>query len=105
MQITAPNFKANSRAALADATLQQALNHVRSNFIEKRRKAVDALPEFDLLRDAGRDIKNHTLAHLDLYLEAYEEKVREAGGAVHYAETAAEARDLVLAICSPESTV
>jgi L-lactate dehydrogenase complex protein LldF len=99
MEITAPNFKANSRAALADASLQQALNHVRSNFIEKRAKAVDALPEFDAIRDAGRDIKNHTLAHLDLYLEAYEEKVREAGGEVHYAETAAEARDLVLAIC------
>ena len=48
---------------------------------------------------AARDIKNHTLAHLDLYLEAYEEKVREAGGEVHCAETAEEARDVILGIC------
>src|SRR5690606_2446691 len=92
-------FKANARAAIADATLQRALTHVRSNFIEKRSTAVAALPEFRAISDTGRDIKNHTLAHLDLYLEAWEEKVRETGGEVHYAETAAEARDLVLAIC------
>ena len=61
--------------------------------------AVDALPEFEELRDSGRDIKNHTLAHLDLYLEAYEDKVRASGGVVHYAETAAEARDTILSIC------
>ena len=33
------------------------------------------LPEFEALRDSARDIKDHTLAHLDLYLEAYERKV------------------------------
>ena len=99
MQITSPTFKANARAALADTELQRALKHVRSGFIDKRAQAVAALPEFEQLRDSGRDIKNHTLAHLDLYLEAYEEKVREAGGEVHWAETAADARDLILGIC------
>jgi L-lactate dehydrogenase complex protein LldF len=59
---------------------------------------VAALPEFDRLRDSAREIKDHTLAHLDLYLEAFEEKVREQGGAVHYAETAQDARDLILGI-------
>ena len=39
------------------------------------------LPEFEPLRDAARDIKNHTLAHLDFYLEDYEAKVTAAGGA------------------------
>ena len=73
--------------------------HLRAGFIEKRLKAVEGLPEFDALRDSARDIKNHTLAHLDLYLEAYEDKVRSAGGEVHYAETAEEARDVILSIC------
>src|SRR5205807_9519709 len=72
---------------------------LRTGFIEKRLKAVDGLPEFDLLRDSARDIKNHTLTHLDLYLEAYEDKVRAAGGEVHYAETAEEARETILSIC------
>jgi L-lactate dehydrogenase complex protein LldF len=99
MEITTDGFKENAREALADPQLQKALRVVRSGFIDKRAKAVAALPEFDRIRDAARDIKNHTLEHLDLYLEAYEEKVRAAGGEVHYAETAAAARDIVLAIC------
>ena len=39
------------------------------NFVPRRAAAADRLPEFEALRDSARDIKNHTLAHLDLYLE------------------------------------
>ncbi|PSJ57515.1 LutB/LldF family L-lactate oxidation iron-sulfur protein [Kumtagia ephedrae] len=99
MQITSPAFKRNAHAALGDAELQKALGNVRSGFIDKRLKAVEALPEFDRLRDSARAIKNHALDNLDLYLEAYEEKVRDAGGHVHWAETAADARRIVLDIC------
>jgi L-lactate dehydrogenase complex protein LldF len=97
--ITAQNFKANARAALVDPQLQRALNHVRSNFIDKRAKAAAALPEFDRLREQARAIKDHALGHLDLYLEAFEAKVQAAGGHVHYAETAEDARRLILDIC------
>jgi L-lactate dehydrogenase complex protein LldF len=99
MQITASNFKGNSVKALNDRQLQKALGNVQRGFIEKRQKAVDLLPEFEALRDSARDIKNHTLAHLDLYLEAYEEKVTAAGGHVHWAETAQDAREIILDIC------
>jgi L-lactate dehydrogenase complex protein LldF len=99
MEITSPAFKRNSAEALADQQLQKALGNVRGGFIDKRRKAAEALPEFDQLRDSARDIKDHTLAHLDLYLEAYEAKVQESGGKVHWAETAADARRIVLDIC------
>jgi L-lactate dehydrogenase complex protein LldF len=99
MDITSPVFKENVSAALANGQLQKALGNVRAGFIEKRRKAIDALPEFDALRDKARDIKNHTLEHLDLYLEAYEAKVVASGGHVHWAETAEDARQTVLKIC------
>src|SRR5690606_28027430 len=99
MQITSPAFKENARHALTDAQLQAALGNVRSGFIDKRQWAVDALPEFDQLRDSARAIKDHVLGHLDLYLEAYEEKVKKAGGYVHWAETAADARSIILDIC------
>ena len=99
MQITSPAFKQNAHDALADAQLQKALGNVRSGFIDKRQKAADRLPEFDALRDAARRIKDHTLAHLDLYLEAYERKVTASGGQVHWAETAEDARNIVLDIC------
>jgi L-lactate dehydrogenase complex protein LldF len=98
MTLTSPAFKDNARAALADAALQRALSK-GLGFVERRRLAAERLPEFDALRDAARDIKNHTLAHLDLYLEAYEARVAAAGGKLHYAVTAAEARAIVLDIC------
>ena len=61
--------------------------------------AVAALPEFERLRDIARDIKNHTLANLDFYLEEWESKVIAAGGHVHWCSTADEARAAVLDIC------
>ncbi len=97
--ITTPEFKSNAKTALGDKNLQKALTHVEAGFIGKRRKAMVDLPEFDQLRDNARDIKNHTLAHLDLYLEAYEEKVVETGGKVHWAADAKEACNQVLDIC------
>ncbi|MET3615282.1 L-lactate dehydrogenase complex protein LldF [Rhizobium aquaticum] len=99
MQITTPNFKENASRALADAPLQKALKNVEIGFIAKRLAAADALPEFEALRDNARDIKNHTLAHLDLYLEEYEKKVIASGGHVHFAETAEDARTIILDIC------
>ncbi len=97
--MTSSHFKENAHVALQDAALQKALLHVRGNFIGKRAKAVARLPEFEALRDSARDIKDHTLANLDLYLEAYEARVVEAGGRVHYAATAKDGADLVLEIC------
>ena len=99
VHITTPAFKGNVREALDDAPLQKALAKVGPGFIGRRAVAAAALPEFEALRDSARDIKNHTLAHLDLYLERFEEKVRAAGGHVHYAVDAAQARDIVTAIC------
>jgi L-lactate dehydrogenase complex protein LldF len=95
---TTRRFKANAHEALEDARLQGALVHAR-NFTFRRAAAADRLPEFEALRDSARAIKDHTLRHLDLYLEAYERKVRESGGHVHYAQDAAEAREIVIEIC------
>jgi L-lactate dehydrogenase complex protein LldF len=96
---TSPQFKDNAARALADGQLQRALGNVRRGFIDKRQAAADKLPEFEALRDSARDIKNHTLQHLDLYLEAYEAKVTASGGHVRFARDADEARDIILTIC------
>ncbi|MGV8936388.1 MAG: LutB/LldF family L-lactate oxidation iron-sulfur protein [Allorhizobium sp.] len=99
MQFTSPQFKENSAGALIDPQLQKALKNVEKGFVEKRSKAAAAMPEFEALRDRGRDIKNHTLEHLDLYLDAYEKKVTASGGIVHWAESAEDARQIILKIC------
>jgi L-lactate dehydrogenase complex protein LldF len=96
---TSASFPQNVQRALADSDLQTALRSARGHLVQKRARARESLPEFDALRDAARDIKNHTLAHLDLYLEAYEAQVVASGGKVHWAATAEEARQIVLSIC------
>ncbi len=99
MKPASREFKNNASRALNDAQLQRALNTVQGGFIEKRRNAADKLPEFETLRDQARDIKNHTLEHLDLYLAEWESKATAAGGHVHWCETPAEAREAILSIC------
>src|SRR5579864_3881914 len=99
MQPTSHSFPENVRVGLADPTLQRALGLARTGFPERRRQAIERLPEFEALREAGRAIKDHTLAHLDFYLELYEQNVSAAGGRVHWARNAAEARQAVLDIC------
>ncbi len=96
---TTPQFKQNAHQALHDAQLQKALGNVRNNFVERRAQAAERLPEFEQLRDSARDIKTHVLAHLDLYLEHYEDKVRMSGGHVHFARTSQEACETILSIC------
>ena len=99
MQSTSHAFKDNARAALANQTLQKALASAKVGFRIRRSEAAARLPEFETLRDESRDIKNHTLANLDFYLERYEEKVLASGGQVHWAATAEDARQAVLDIC------
>jgi L-lactate dehydrogenase complex protein LldF len=99
MHSTAHAFRDNVGRALVDKNLQQSLAILKVGFSERRRLAVERLPEFEALRDRARDIKDHTLAHLDFYLEAFEAKVQALGGHVHWAPTADDARRIVLDIC------
>ncbi len=99
VEVTSPRFNLNAREALDDAPLQRALGHVRRNFIQRRADAAAKVPEFEALRDSARDIKNHTLAHLDLYLDAYEKAATAAGAKVHWARDADEANRIIIDIC------
>ncbi|PPC74103.1 iron-sulfur cluster-binding protein [Pokkaliibacter plantistimulans] len=99
MEIHSPEFKANARIALHDASLQKALGNLRDGFPRKRAIAVSRLPEFEQLRDQARDLKNHILSHLDLYLETFERNCTANGGQVHWAADAEQARQQILDIC------
>jgi len=99
MRATSLAFKENAAQALGDARLQKALVFTRPAFPSRRAAAVAQLPEFERLREIGRDIKDHTLANLDFYLETWAANAERAGGQVHWCGTADEARAAVLAIC------
>ncbi|HSI02007.1 MAG TPA: (Fe-S)-binding protein, partial [Reyranella sp.] len=95
MESTARDFKRNATEALADPNLQDSLAKLKVGFSERRRQAVERLPEFEALRDRARDIKDHALANLDFYLEEFERKVVALGGHVHWAPTAEDARRII----------
>ncbi len=99
MQPTSLLFRENVSKALLDTDLQTALYRVDKNFTARRTAAVTALPEFDALRDDAVRIKDHTLAHLDLYLEKFEENVLANGGHVHWAATPDDAKRIILELC------
>ena len=69
------------------------------DFLTRRQNAKANLPEFDLLCDEAAKIRDHSLAHLDHYLERFEERVTALGGHVHWAPTAADANRAVEQIC------
>src|SRR5260370_1474312 len=99
MDATSHAFKSTARRALADPPLQTALGMAKTGFPLKRLAGIERLAEFEALREEGRRIKNHTLEHLDFYLETFERKVVERGGKVHWCRTPGEARETILAIC------
>ena len=99
MKLDPSAFKSEARRALADTQLRQALDGLPGGLVARRASARAKLPEFEALRTVGRDIKDHALANLDLYLEAFEARATAAGTRVHWAATAERARAIVLDIC------
>ncbi len=99
MEIRTQAFKQNVSDALVDRELQRALKGLDGSLVAQRRAAYERLPEFEALRDVGRDIRDHALRHLDLYLETYEKNATAAGAKVHWAADAAEARQIIAGIC------
>ena len=57
------------------------------------------MPEFEALRDQGPRFKKSYSGKPDFYLEQFEANVIKHGGQVHWAQDAAEARQIVLDIC------
>jgi L-lactate dehydrogenase complex protein LldF len=84
---------------MATVTPPAARRGSRGNLAPTRAAAREALPEFAALRDRARDMQAESRATLDLSLEAYEAQVVASGGVVHWAETAEDARRIVLEIC------
>lgn len=92
------DFMAAAGEALADPPLQAALVRLTRTLMAGNRRAYAALPDSDKLRDHAKRIKEHTLAHLDQYLEQLEASVLRNDGKVHWANTAENARHIVLQI-------
>ncbi|WP_051589904.1 LutB/LldF family L-lactate oxidation iron-sulfur protein [Rubrobacter radiotolerans] len=84
--------------SLQDSQLRRNLGKATRTIREKREVAVGEMPDWELLREAGRAIKQRVARHLDEYLIQLEESVTRAGGVVHWARDAAEANAIVTRI-------
>ena len=94
----APAFPEAASQALANAQLRRNVRHATDVIRGKRALVVGETVDWEALRESGRQIKAHVLAHLDTYLARFEENCRRAGGHVHWAADADEANRLVVGI-------
>jgi L-lactate dehydrogenase complex protein LldF len=92
------DFMGAAGQALANPPLQAALVRLTGTLQAANRRGYAALTDSSALRDHAKHIKEHTLAHLDEYLEQLESAVERAGGQVHFAADADEARRIVVGI-------
>jgi L-lactate dehydrogenase complex protein LldF len=95
---TAPTFPIAAKASLKDLQLRANVHHATDVIQAKRARVVNEMPDWQALREAGKHIRQHTMQHLDVYLEQFEANCTRAGGVVHWAKDASEARQIVIAL-------
>ena len=98
----AMHFHARAGEKVRNAVLQRALQKAKPLFVGKRAKGIASLAEdgldFALLRSTGKNIRNRTLADLDVWLELFEERATATGAEVLWARDGAEVSRLVVDI-------
>ena len=94
MPMTSPKMK----ETLANPDLQLAVYTATGRLMDKRRGTVgaDTLPDYQELRTQANLLKQHTVDHLDWYLEEFERNVEARGGKVIWCETGKDVADFVL---------
>jgi L-lactate dehydrogenase complex protein LldF len=92
------DFRSNTQHV--EPHMPASVQKATAKFLGKRNGLVDLYghERWETLRQAGHDLRLHTITHLDHYLALLEERVTEAGGQVHWARDAEEARRIVLEI-------
>jgi L-lactate dehydrogenase complex protein LldF len=93
---TAEVFPMAARALLGDTQLRKNVRHATDVIQNKRRIVVGEMPDWQELRESGKRLREHTMLHLAEYLEQFERNCTAAGGTVHWARNAAEARQIVV---------
>ncbi len=96
-------FAANARAALQNGPQQQALRAAANTFDDRRRHTLATTPEWQQWREQARALKEHTLLHLDHYLEQFEQNAIARGVQVHWAADAQEAVQILLGLAHAHS--
>jgi L-lactate dehydrogenase complex protein LldF len=98
MQVQSMHFKPRAAEKLTDARLRKNLTKLSDKFVNARAQAVTELDDFEAVREAAVERRNRALEHLDVWLETFERNARARGATVLYAETYADAAQLIVEI-------
>ena len=99
MHQSSQQFRENVVRSLHNPQLDQALDRTTRYLTGRRAGMLSAFPVYEQAREQGAAIKDHTLEHLDYYLELFERNAIASGAKVHWAETPEEACRAVVEIC------
>jgi L-lactate dehydrogenase complex protein LldF len=88
-------FPRRARAEVGNAQLRANLRRATHTIRDKRSRVVSELDDWELLREAGRALKQRVARHLPELLEQFEAAATAAGATVHWARDATEANRIV----------
>jgi L-lactate dehydrogenase complex protein LldF len=89
------SFLERARADIGTPRIDAVRSGAR-RFRTHREQAVREYAAMDAMRDRAREIRLHTLAHLDRYLGQFADSVEASGGTVFFAADEAEANDYII---------
>lgn len=87
-----------ARHALQDDFLRAAVRLTTERLKSRKGGATEELGNWEKWRERGQQIRSHTVAHLDYYLQQFVENARKLGIHVHFAADATEAAEIVTGI-------
>ena len=79
MKSSTKKFREIASSTVSDPKIQDNLGVNYNRFHKARETAIDKTPDWDKMSDQARDIKAHTIDHLDYYLEIMEKNVFGVG--------------------------
>jgi len=92
----APDFPVAAKKLVSNAQIRQNVRRATDVIRNKRARVVEEVEDWEQLRQAGHEIKEHVLRHLDFYLQQFEAACTRAGGVVHWASDADEANRIIV---------
>jgi L-lactate dehydrogenase complex protein LldF len=90
-KVQGSTVKARARLALQDEFLRKAVKFTTERLKQGKLNAAEEHGNWEEWRERGRQIRLHTIAHLDYYLNQFIEHARANGAIVHFAPTAQDA--------------
>ena len=97
MQVQSMHFQARAGEKLADTRLQKNLKKLAEKFVSARAAVMQEI-DYEATRQAAVERRNRVLDRLDVWIEIFEQNAKARGATVLFAETPAQASELVVEI-------